>query len=352
MVNFTTVSLLTVAFLLLIGPGDYFLLSRLGWPRQWTWFSFPLIATLFAVAAWLLGGQSHGQQVRVNQAEIVDLDLKSQLARGTAWSHIYSPATRHFDLRSVISPPPGVAQRTQGWLAWQGLPGDALGGLESKQIALAVAEPYEVLAPGDAPGVDKLPVQVASSKSLQTRWWGSTSVRDESRLGLAENGLLAGEFSQPLPVELTDCLLIHGERLYRLGKLRPGQKIYVADLAPLNLEARLTEIQRLEGGEATLEPTAWRQDSTDVPRIVQMLMFHDSARGTSYTGLTHDYQSRIELTPQVRLGQAILIGRASRPVVELRESNKPVAESAATQTWTWYRLLMPVASQPPEANQP
>ena len=44
LVNFTTVSVLTIVYLLLIGPGDYLLLSRLNVPRQVTWITFPLVA--------------------------------------------------------------------------------------------------------------------------------------------------------------------------------------------------------------------------------------------------------------------------------------------------------------------
>jgi hypothetical protein len=346
------VAILTLVFLLLVGPGDYFVLGQLGWPRHWTWITFPLVALLFFSVAWFVGAQSHGRQTRVNQAEVIDIDVGSQLVRGIAWTHVFSPETRHFDLEAAIVPPRGVADGSQGWLAWQGLPGDALGGLESRQIVLASASPYRIHAPGDSPAVDVLPVQAAASKSLATRWWGKTMLPRQTRLAVGENGLLAGEFNQPLPVDLADCLLIHGDRLYRLGRLRAEQQVYLADLQPLDLEARLTEVQRSSGGEAKLEPTAWRQDSTDVPRIVQMLMFHEASRGSSYTGLTHHYESWLDLTQQARLGRAILVGRADQPVVVLQQDKDHLAEPEATQTWTWYRILMPVATQPQDATQP
>ena len=130
----------------------------------------------------------------------------------------------------------------------------------------------------------------------------------ESKLSIDRYGLLAGEFRQPLPVELTDCLLAHGEKLYRLGTLAAGQRVQLADLPPLNLEARLTQ-RRVEQSKDVSTP--WEKDSVDIPRIMQMLMFHDAARGINYTGLTHRYQPEIDLSEHIRLGRAVLVGRAT-----------------------------------------
>ena len=55
-----------------------------------------------------------------------------------------------------------------------------------------------------------------------------------------------------------------------------------------------------------------------------MLMFHEAARGQSYTGLTHRYQPQIDLSEHVRLGQAVLVGRAERP-------GRPAGTHATTQ---------------------
>jgi len=119
----------------------------------------------------------------------------------------------------------------------------------------------------------------------------------------------------------------------------------MADLPPLNLEARLTE-RRVEQSKDVSTP--WEQDSLDIPRIVQMLMFHESARGRSYTGLTHRYQSRIDLSEHVRLGQAILVGRSSAPVARLTDGSSaaPLSGPDGTAAWTWYRIVLPVGSNP------
>jgi len=362
LVNFTTVSVLTVAYLLLIGPGDFLLLSRLGLPRHLTWATFPLVALGVAAFAGAMNSQVHGRRTRLNQAEIIDIDLAQHRVRGTLWCHVYSPATAAYRAKLNVNAPPGVvASATSGALAWQGLPGNALGGLESQQPALFRREPYAIIGPGQSPEIRDLTIQIASSKALGGTWTAATSLPSQTKLTIDRYGLLAGEFRFPLPIQLSDCLLAHGEKLYRLGTLAPGERVALADLPPLNLEARLTE-RRVEQSKDVSTP--WEQDALDIPRIVQMLMFHDAARGRSYTGLTNRYQPRLDLSEQVRLGQAVLVGRAEKPVAELVAGDSAALDSAASdsaalgsaavpaagplaagdnlQTWTWYRLLLPV----------
>jgi hypothetical protein len=151
---------------------------------------------------------------------------------------------------------------------------------------------------------------------------------------------LAGDLVQPLDVPLEECLLAHGEKLYRLGTVAAGQRLAIADFPPLDLEARLTQ-RRIEQSKDVATP--WEKDSIDVPRIVQMLMFHEAARGRSYTGLSHRYQGDIDLSEAIRLGRAVLVGRAKEGASRLvdGEGKLVVAEDEATG-WTWYRVVFPV----------
>jgi len=157
-----------------------------------------------------------------------------------------------------------------------------------------------------------LPVQSASSKSLSVRWWGQSAQPITSSLVRNEYDALDGELSNPLPIALTDCLVAFEGRLYRLGKLQPGQTVNLGTLTPLNLEARLTELT-FEGSKEV--STVWKRDANDIPRIVQMLMFHESARGRTYTGLTHRYQPFLDLSGHLGLGRAVLVGKAAEPFI-------------------------------------
>jgi hypothetical protein len=106
--------------------------------------------------------------------------------------------------------------------------------------------------------------------------------------------------------------------------------------------------------------TPWEQDSVDVPRIMQMLMFHEAARGSTYTGLTHRYQPQVDLSELIRLGEAVLVGRSERPVSDLSDispltqlklpkdfhgvlnvQSGPIALDETT-CWTYFRIILPV----------
>ena len=277
LVSFTTVATLTVIFLLLVGPGDYLLLTRLNLPRHLTWLTFSAVAALFGVLAWLLGADAHGDRVRLNQVEVIDVDAQQGIVRGTVWAHVYSPAAEQFDLElSVTTDRGGGNLAPGGWLTWQGLPGDALGGLNSRQVVLATADPYAILPPGTKPAITGLPLQTASSKSLAARWWGSGPVI-AANLSKNQYGLLAGEITNPLPVELTDWLIAHEDRMYRLDPKRPvplapGQAVQIGDLPTLNLEARLTDRIVVDSKDIS---TQWNQASHDIPQIVRMMLFHE-----------------------------------------------------------------------------
>jgi hypothetical protein len=341
-ISFTTVTALIIAFLLLISPGDYLFLSRLGLPRHWTWITFPALAITAVVTGALVNRQAHGTRPRLNQVEIIDLDLVQKVVRGSVWGHVYSPTTRQVSATLEVNLPPRLVREPwQGWLTWQGLPGDSLGGLESRQPALISRNPYGVAAPNEQPGIEDLVIPIASSKSLSACWWAKADVPGQTKLSLDRYGLLAGEFIQPFDVPLTDCLLAHGEKLYRLAAVAPGQRVQMAELPPLNLEARLTQ-RRIEQSKDVSTP--WEKDSVEIPRIMQLLMFHDAARGRSYTGLTHRYQPQVDLSDHVRLGQAVLVGRARDPVARLVQpnSNTPLVEPADATTFTWYRIVFPV----------
>jgi hypothetical protein len=259
--------------------------------------------------------------------------------RATVWAHLYTPSAARFDVAPEMDASGSICREPQGLLAWQGLPGSSLGGLGSQQIALAKAEAYRIDPPGRQPQIVGLPVQNASSKSLSVRWWGPAAFEAPSQLVRTEHGPVAGQLTNPLPFELTDCLLVYGEWLYRLGEIGPGQAVTVDPRESLNLEYRLTERTVLNSKDIS---TPWDQATTDLPRVVRMLMFHEAARGRSYTGLTHRYQPYLDLTEQVRLGRAVLAGRAPGPITRLASSGAPLAADEDRAALAWCRIVFPV----------
>ena len=225
-VHFSWVAGLIAVYLLLIGPADYFLLRRFRC-LTWTWLTFPLIAILFCGLAYGLAQRLSGRQVHVNQVDLVNVALDQGVVRGSAWVHLYSPATREFTLDWEGNwPLPQAGGDLGRLLAWQGLPGRGLGGLDGTGGAALFDGPYTVTArevrtaagsSGSSPvspsaaapqpasfaaAVSDLPVEVSGTKSLAGVWWGSGDLPEQQRLSADVNGLLSGRLTNPLEVEL------------------------------------------------------------------------------------------------------------------------------------------------------
>ena len=85
----------------------------------------------------------------------------------------------------------------------------------------------------------------------------------------------------------------------------------------------------------------WDEASRDVPRIVEMMMWHDAAGGRNYTGLLHRYQGEIDLSDHLRTGRAVLIARTDEPGAELALNGQAPPEENVRR-WTWRRIVFPV----------
>ncbi|HEY1066245.1 MAG TPA: hypothetical protein VGE52_09055, partial [Pirellulales bacterium] len=86
-----------LVYILLIGPGDYFFLKRLG-RMELTWVTFPAIVVLVSVAAYWTARTSRGDKLKVNQVNVVDIDVNSKTARGTTVANIFAPYSSTYNL--------------------------------------------------------------------------------------------------------------------------------------------------------------------------------------------------------------------------------------------------------------
>jgi len=340
-VPFFWVAGLVLVYVLLIGPGDYLLLTRFVGRMPWTWVTFPLISLLFCGLAWFLYHQLKEDRVRINQIDLVDVDAESSLVRGSMWAHVYSPATKtyNFSLEQASFARPLNIQPPEMVLSWHGLPGKGLGGLNTTSKATSFAPEYRVSMNAD---ITDTPIQVTSTKALMGRWWGKANLAGTAHLEADTDGLLQGEVVNPLPCELTDCVVLFANWMYRLdavsGTLAPGETTSVHNENPLNLEWRLTRRRVLEAEDVHVP---WNQTNLDIPEILEIMMFHDAAGGDGYTRLTHRYQPFVDLSHQLNSGRAILFGRCETPATELT-TDEPAARDAYDRRWTFCRVLFPV----------
>ena len=349
-VPFELVATLIVAYVLLIGPLDYFLVKH-GFRRmEWTWLTFPLMVIGCCVLTYGLAHHLKGNTLWINQVDVVDVDGRTGFLRGTTWSHAISPATQRYDLALETAIPSEVAAKGSGevLLSWQGLPGDALGGMNSKSTAEQLSESYAIQGPAsntsNRSDIVGLPMQIWSTKALQSRWWLNVDLGSLGQLRATPDGQLRGQVHIPLQVDLADCYLYYAPWAYQLGKIPAGRTTSVGTATVRrNLHWRLT---RRTLSEVSDNITPWDQYSRDVPRIVEMMMFHAAAGGEKYTGLLNRYQTFVDMSQHLSIGEAVLVGRTSHPATRLWRGDESL-ENCYDQRWAFYRFVIPVEPATP-----
>jgi hypothetical protein len=356
LVPFWLVAGLIVVYLLLIGPADYLFLGKVVRRMQWTWLTFSLVVLLTCVGACVLAYRFKGDELKVNQAEMIDVDAASGLLRGAAWMNVFSPRMESFDLS--IEPRPiqlgGDAEAPspalpRGWLAWLGLPGAALGGMNPRAGDPAMwSQPYRFTPNLNA--MEGVPIQVWSTKSFCSRWSGPTKAFPAADL-TDENQYLVGSLVNTFDIPLEQCILAYGRSVYEVGTIGPGE---AARIGPMT---KRTELKTLLTGRKVVftaagdkyqhESTPYDQSSTDLGYILRAMMFYDEAGGQRYTGLWNSYQSFVDLSDMLKADRAILVtqmpGNAKHDArgARLLRDGAPL-DGAKDRHVTVYRFLFPV----------
>ena len=297
---FWLVAGLIVGYLLLIGPGDYFFLRKLVGRMEWTWLSFPLVVVLVCAGAYILAHRLKGDQLKLNQVDLVDVDAASGRLRGAAWLNVFSPRMESFNFSVEPLLLDGAAARdARRWTAWLGLPGPALGGMNPHTSGLAQwTEPYSFSTSLDA--MLGVPIQVWSTKSLTARWTAPTKVFPQAEL-TDQSQLLAGTVTNTLGFPLEQCILAYGSSVYDLGTIAPGESARLGPMAKRSELKTLLTGRKLVAAESGTgekyhqEATPYDQSSTDIPYILRTMMFYEAAGGRNYTGLENAYQDFVDL---------------------------------------------------------
>ncbi len=346
LVPFSLIAFLAAIFVFWIGPLDYFLLKRYVGRMEWTWFTFPLAICVMGGVAVGLVRSWKGDKPKETIVEIVDLDVAGNQARCDLWTDFFLPVAGHYDFtaRSRFSDVAAAGEV----LAWQGLPGTGFGGMRNQTPAALFSDAYTVrfLSPSVAEVAGR-PVPTAATCRLRGVWWGSCDLTEAGTLAAGRQDSLVGEIRNPLQVSLLEAILCHGRMYYAVGTLEPGQTFVVDELTrPANLRYRLTRRKQMIDKEMT---TPWQKDSLDVPRICEMMMFHQKAGGRGYTDLLNRYEGRIDLSQHLDTGAAVLVGKLPDPATELTMDGKPL-EAATVQRWSYVRLVYPVQQKIDDSN--
>ncbi len=198
-----------------------------------------------------------------------------------------------------------------------------------------VDQPYKI-DPRDGV-ITEVPIAKWSSKSFVGRWtcngrgvYGDLTATLDRRL--------KGTVANRLTGSLDHCVLFFGRWAYPLGTIRVGEEVSLDRKDPSTIETYLTH-RRLLAARNEVPP--YDRSDFDLPRILEVMMFHNAAGGVNYTGLLNHQQAFVDLSAQLELGQAILVGRGP-PGTELQINNRPLAPENTSGHETIYRFVMPV----------
>ncbi len=342
LVNFSWVAALVVGYILVIGPVDYWLVSYVFRRRELTWLTSGAIIAGMCVLTWWLAGSARGDSLRVNQIDIVDIDVRTSQLRGTSWVHLYSPANALLDASLQQQPAIELQKDNTGTLlTWQGIPGESLGGMNRDSRIDNGGSEY-LLERSDrlsaAIEIEKLPIAAGGSRQLAARWWSQVQELPASNLKVVDRKPLQGEFENPLDVRLTNCLLFHDRWVFRLGDLEPGQRIHLSDVAAPQNSAWVLSERTLDSRQ---QSGRWDQAMRgDVPKIARMMMFHELAGGRSHTELLNRYYGYLDTSHMLHADRAVLLGAAEQPAARLNLGGED-RSTESDRHWTFYRIVYP-----------
>ncbi len=362
--------ILTIAFvyILVLGPGDWYLTHKLIKRPGVTWITLPLYIILFCALTVYIGHSGRKADLRVNQAELVDIDAVTGSVRGTSWFGFYSPRDEKFDFRlmtgSLVSnsknkdkTAPGsskmknnvqtnVSAKTdteanrakdpdsaipaeikfeykQTLFSWLGLQGDGLGGMSPKTQTFDFwKDPYSLTE--NSRELTGLPVKVRSSKSLFGRWFGQIDPLTQHDI-TDHDGMPAGEIVNPFGVSVKNAVLLYGRWAINLGELLPGKnKIVTGDTYGSSSDRKSHKTLRKElrhiigttedpfneraGSSTQTGLVRYNSQSSNIPYILRTMMFYQLAGGNETIGLDNSYHQYLDAGDLILDGRAVLIG--------------------------------------------
>lgn len=410
MTPFWLITLLAGGYVFLLFPLDYWLKRRktasansiggISGSAGWPWLSFGVIAVGVSLGAWWIARQSHGEHVEIDQADVIDFDVDSGLARGTTWFSLFSPRNAQYSLSLQPIWHGSHAEQSPAHLSWLGLPGNALGGMGDGSLsgsggfsAGAAAdlplftEPYSLSngefrarpsgdgSANNPASIGPVPIAPAASKCFTGQWINESASlvaadlqerpdhqlvgtirmpENESangsagrRVGSESLGNGAGQGSGRADLQLTDCVLIHDRWAYLIPHFSPSEPIDVASIDPETADTYFTR-RRIVGDQ--VQTPLYDRTGTDRARILEIMMFYRAAGGLQYVGLLNRYEHFLDLSGHLSLNRAILIG-IGPPASDVSVDGQPIAADASAEHLTYYRFLLPVRATD-SAGQP
>jgi hypothetical protein len=359
LVPFGWVAFFVFLYILLIGPGDYFFLKKVVKRMELTWITFPLIVLTVSLVAYGAAYAVKGTDLRVNKADLLDVDMTTGLARGTTWATIFSPQNRDYNVSLVPVPldrapgsePPAKAPAgTETILTWFGTPDPRFGGNNANRLNLS-GSGYRYDPPGQSESLDGVRVPIWSTKSLTGRWLapaGNPPIQAD--LAPAGTDRLTGTITNLTQRRLRSAMLVVGRQVYaQLGDLAPGASVRIdasSRIRPLSgyLEEHSRNFQNAINSYNSYNADDTQAANLQRPDLLRCVMFRDSLGGKSplHNLPLHD----LDLSGQLGLERPMFVAEVDAPVCALRLAGAAVTPKV--DQVTILRVILPEPADPHE----
>lgn len=197
---------LLLGYLLVIGPGERYVLKRLR-REMWTWITFPLVVAGFSLLIYFIGYKLRAGDTEWNELHVVDVARRGEgaLLRGRTYGSVYSSGNQRYRFRAESGGP--SALRAESHVGGGGF----------------ASEDSRIVSAGDDLRAD-LRVPVWTSQLLAHDWYRPApavpleftvrSTRDEWRV----------EVHNKLPKAVAEARFIAGNLWHEVGTLAAGEK--------------------------------------------------------------------------------------------------------------------------------
>jgi len=352
LIPFSWVAALAVVYVVLVGPAEYLLRRQSNDSPRYAWIVLPTMVVGCSGLVMALNHYWKGNRSMANKVEIVDVDTVSGLVRGTTWSHLYSAESKRRNVSLVPQLEAPFVPRTGAILfSWDGLAGDSFGGMAHPgSLAARGFAGYEISIqqqqPDDYPTsvIKGIPMPRSSTRATVGRWWNEQAVvGDSETMGALEETIyeqLKGTLRNTTPWKWQNSLLFFHGWYYNLGTIQPGQEVSLSNKPyALSLPKLLGRRKIVETKGIT---TPWKKDSMNLPRIMEMMMWHDAAEGRAYTDLLHRQQRFLDMSDLLASGRAVVVAKVEKPVTELEWDGDEVRDESG-RSRTYLRVVYSVA---------
>jgi len=355
-------------FGLIIGPLDYYLVTRVFKRPEWTWITLLGWTGLAAGLAASRADALNAHPSTARQIDLATLDLETRQLETCSWYGFYSDHSQRVALQA--EPVPQTFGRSD-WkdarliTEWIDRPGEGFRGMY-RSGGIDTAQPgYQFRT--DRTGIENLPIEIWSTGSLGSRWSAPLDTQLPVDAELVETGInrIAGTIRHHFPGELTDWLIAYDSFAYfnRAGGSQQSapwatdQELNLSQASSILLRGRLlTMIEHLasaektrESGEAEMRREAYDPLNTDPTMIGLTASFYRLLGGENYTGLQNESLSRFDLSGHLQLHRAVLFGRLKLPATHFTVNGKslPVEEQSVL-----VRVILPVKPSDRSSDAP